>query len=197
MTKLPKLTLYMAYGANTSHAKMAERCPAAKYITNVTLHNHKLAFRGYADALEEKGSEVQCAVWALTPDCEAALDEYEGYPKAYIKRYVKMKIRNVSCLLMMYVMRSATRAPKEPSAEYEQTLRTGYTECGLPIKQIEDALARAKAWVAAHPVITESTPQRSLTRDLFMEHQQRELQAQYDAHCAAEQAMIDYQSEGA
>lgn len=133
---------YLAYGANTNFTNMAERCPGAQYICNVTLNHFRMVFRGVADLVPSRGSKVICALWVITPENEAALDRFEGFPRTYVKRYVTMRLNGVRHRVMFYVMR-AQRGECEPSEKYEACLREGYADCGMPIAQIDNAIRRA------------------------------------------------------
>jgi gamma-glutamylcyclotransferase (GGCT)/AIG2-like uncharacterized protein YtfP len=139
------MKLYLAYGANTNHGNMANRCPDAKYVCNVTLHHHRLAFRVVADVVPQRGGKVVCAMWIISAKDEAALDRFEGFPNLYVKRYVSMRLQGRKHRVMFYVMRTR-RYEDLPSEGYEACLREGYAECGMPLGQIDWAIRRAKAW---------------------------------------------------
>lgn len=143
------MKLYLAYGANTNLANMTVRCPEAKYVCNVTLAEHRLVFRGVADIVASRGNKVVCAMWAISPKDEEALDRFEGFPNLYVKRYVTIHIQGQRHRVMFYVMRTR-RYEAAPSERYEQTLRVGYVECGMPEAQIDLAIKRAKAWTKAN-----------------------------------------------
>lgn len=143
------MKLYLAYGANTNHRSMAGRCPDAKYICNMTLHHHRLVFRGVADVVAVRGARAVCALWAISAKDEEALDRFEGYPHLYVKKYVNMLFRGRKHRVMFYVMRDR-KYEAVPSDIYEACLREGYTECGMPLAQIDNAIERAKEYAATH-----------------------------------------------
>lgn len=146
------MKLYLAYGANTNFENMNKRCPDAKYICNITLHHHRLVFRGVADAVPSRGSKVVCAVWLITPKCEEALDGFEGFPYMYVKRYVTVHLNGRKHRMMFYVMtKPGSRGESLPSESYERCLREGYADCGMPSGQIDRAMRRAAAWQLANP----------------------------------------------
>jgi gamma-glutamylcyclotransferase (GGCT)/AIG2-like uncharacterized protein YtfP len=146
------MKIYFAYGANTSFANMNRRCPGAKYICNVTLHHFKLVMRGVADMKEQRGAKVQGALWLISPENEAALDGFEGFPRSYVKRYVTMRLNGKRYRVMFYVMRQANWQD-EPSEAYEAVLRSGYADCGLSELQLDNAISRAMAWREQHPEV--------------------------------------------
>lgn len=133
---------YLAYGANTNFAQMNVRCPGAIYVCNVNLNNFRLTFRGVADVVPHKGSKAVCALWLITPENEAALDGFEGFPRFYVKRYATLRLNGKRHRVMFYVMRSP-QGQCEPSESYEACLRAGYADCGMPEKQIDEAIQRA------------------------------------------------------
>jgi gamma-glutamylcyclotransferase (GGCT)/AIG2-like uncharacterized protein YtfP len=135
--------LYLAYGANTQVEHMASRCPTAVPVGTAVLHDYKLVFRGVADVVPQKKSEVHVAAWDIKREDEAALDRFEGYPRLYIKRYAIIEVDGVSRVAMFYVMAGDRLDQHEPPLTYEQTLRAGYEHFTLPAQQINDAIRRA------------------------------------------------------
>jgi gamma-glutamylcyclotransferase (GGCT)/AIG2-like uncharacterized protein YtfP len=146
------MKLYLGYGANTNVAQMATRCPDAEYVCNVTLKHFQLVFRGVADLRPKRDAQVVCSLWVISPEDEKRLDVFEGFPSIYIKRYITIRIAGQRRRCMMYVMRHR-EWQEEPPMSYEQTLRTGYADCGMPVAQIDDAIRRASKWREKHGVI--------------------------------------------
>lgn len=140
--KMTPTLLYFAYGANTNKRSMALRCPQAKPLEAVKLEGWRLHFRGVADIMEREGSVVHGALWRITPECEAALDRFEGFPNTYIKQYGQIRVNGRSEVVMMYVMRQA-RALCPPHESYRQCLLEGYREFGIDTDQIHYAVRRA------------------------------------------------------
>lgn len=134
--------LYFAYGANTNIESMLQRCPKARPVSAAVLRDWRLVFRGVADVVREKGFEVHGALWRITPACEAALDRFEGYPSLYIKALVRLRVHGESQEVMLYVMRDREYS-EPPSRYYEDLLRRGYADFGLPQLQLDDAVKRA------------------------------------------------------
>lgn len=138
---------YLAYGANTNFEEMSRRCPKAVYVGNVMMKNMKLVFRGCADVVEanESKTNVHLALWTITKDDEAALDHFEGFPHFYTKKYFEVDDQGETVKAMMYVMRSPMQFQALPSEHYEDCLRSGYRDCGLPEAQIDAAIARVES----------------------------------------------------
>lgn len=141
------MKLYLAYGANTNAEQMKERCPDAKYVCNVTLRDHRLVFRGVADIVPCKGAKVTCAMFAISAKDEEALDRFEGFPWSYVKRYVTLMLNNKRHRMMFYVMRKHSYE-HTPSESYEECVRSGYAQCGMPQRQVDRAILHAQAWIA-------------------------------------------------
>ena len=83
--------LYFAYGANTDMDSMGMRCPKAKPVGRGTLWDYMLVFRRVADIIRNNDHVVQGGLWEITPECEASLDRFEGFPNFYTKREVDRK----------------------------------------------------------------------------------------------------------
>jgi len=145
ITKGRKGALYFAYGANTNLEAMAWRCPDAEPVGTTTLPNYKLVFRGVADIVPSKGGRVIGALWRITPDCEAALDTFEGFPNLYIKEYGTMTVDGVEEQVMWYVMRNRNYEAM-PAQSYETVLRHGYRDFDMPVEQIDKAIESARTY---------------------------------------------------
>ena len=139
--------LYFAYGSNINLDQMAHRCPAAQVVGPVVLENYKLLFRGntrgngVATIKPHKGREVHGLLWKITPECERALDVYEGFPRLYDKQDVTVRDRSGrEITVMAYVMTDLYKEPAAPSDHYYNGILEGYRQNGLP------AAALKKAW---------------------------------------------------
>jgi hypothetical protein len=70
--------LHFAYGAKLCRALMRTRCPAAAALCPAELPDYRIVFCKFATIEPHRGSIVQGALWALSPECETALDQFEG-----------------------------------------------------------------------------------------------------------------------
>jgi gamma-glutamylcyclotransferase (GGCT)/AIG2-like uncharacterized protein YtfP len=149
MTTNERPPLYFAYGSNLNPAQMATRCPGHRVVGRAALEGYALKFRGYgrdwAGAVgtvePSPGSTVWGAIFELTPEHYATLDEYEGYdgPGAATSLYDRIEVtvrrendEAVRCLT--YVIR-----PHEeglPSAAYRNAIVLGLRYHGLPEEYI-------------------------------------------------------------
>jgi gamma-glutamylcyclotransferase (GGCT)/AIG2-like uncharacterized protein YtfP len=134
------MTIYFAYGSNLNKEQMSHRCPAAECIGKYTMHNARLVFRGVADVVYEEGASVPGGLWKITPECEEALDAYEGLRSGlYRKIYVALpKPIRGEYQIMLYVMNSTGIMP--PSEYYLGVIREGYRDFGLKQKPLNDAV---------------------------------------------------------
>lgn len=78
-------SLYFAYGANMNIESMAFRCPAARPVQTLCLRDWRLRFYSHATIEPCRGAEVPGVLWQITPECELALDIFEGHPVYYTK----------------------------------------------------------------------------------------------------------------
>ena len=78
--------LYFAYGANMNIESMAFRCPAARPVQTLCMRDWRLRFYSHATIEPCVGAEVAGVLWQITPECEVALDIFEGHPVYYTKR---------------------------------------------------------------------------------------------------------------
>lgn len=125
--------LYFAYGANLNLESMAYRCPAAKLVGRAIAYGKKRVFRYVADVVKGTGKDlVEGALWEITPECEAALDRFEGYPRLYTKKQVRVwsDADGKYVLAMIYVMTSPKRPLGAPSKSYFNTISTGLEDVG-------------------------------------------------------------------
>jgi len=132
-------TYYAAYGSNLNKAQMATRCPAATPHRIFQLPDYKLCFKGVADIIKSKGDTAPVVLWNITPECELALDRYEGYPKLYRKQYWQWG----KDMIMAYVMNGYDIAP--PSKYYFEGIQDGYGDFGMPLWPLNNALREACA----------------------------------------------------
>ena len=135
--------LYIAYGSNLNIEQMAFRCPTAKVVGASTLNGLRLLFRGsrtgaVATVETFKGGSVPVLVWELTPEDEATLDRYEGWPFLYRKETAKVKLNGKTVMAMVYIMNEG-RPLGQPSCYYYTTILEGYRDAGFDL----DILRRA------------------------------------------------------
>jgi gamma-glutamylcyclotransferase (GGCT)/AIG2-like uncharacterized protein YtfP len=129
-------SLYFAYGANINADDMAWRCPQAQPIGAFELHNWQLELYCHATIEPKQGSSVHGVLWELTPECEQALDVFEGYPSYYTKRTWNQGGQ----WFFFYEMTD----PKSgtPSTGYIQRIAQGYDQWRLPQPKLKEALDR-------------------------------------------------------
>jgi hypothetical protein len=134
--------LYIAYGSNMNQAQMRARCPAARVLGTAMLDGCRLLFRGahrgaVATIEPYAGASVPVVIWEITPECEAALDLYEGFPHLYEKAIVKIRLDGRPVRAMAYIM-TPGKMPGQPSAYYYKVILDGYMAAGLdpgPLRQ--------------------------------------------------------------
>lgn len=138
--------LYFAYGANTNRKAMHWRCPQATCLTAGVVDDFVLEFRLHADIVEREGASVGGVLWSVTPQDERALDAFEGFPRYYVKRTVRVRTPRGVVQAFAYVMaETVDRGLMSPSPDYWRTLVDGYAENGVDDVQLHLALGRARA----------------------------------------------------
>lgn len=158
-------SLYFAYGANMNVDNMAYRCPNAIPLRGMLLKDWELVFRGVADVVERRGATVNGALWLITPQCEASLDRFEGYPHLYIKRYFTMRVNGRNRTVMLYVMKEKSSL-LAPVKSYFRTIRKGYQDFGLNTKTLLDAHGKApKPKIEAQPYIIQPRPKLKISAE--------------------------------
>ncbi len=122
--------LYFAYGSNLNLGQMQHRCPNARPVGKVAFYGHELTFRGVADIVKgDPTTRIEGGLWEITPECEIALDKYEGFPRLYRKIYLAG--------VMTYQMNAYGVSP--PSVYYFNTILQGYHDFGLDTAYLYDA----------------------------------------------------------
>lgn len=145
--------LYFAYGSNINLEQMAYRCPAAKPLMPVVLHDYELTFRGggVATVVPKKDSVVQGLLWSITPDCEQSLDHYEGYPHYYHKADVAVTDPETGKIYypMMYEMDGRFQEPELPVPMYFMGIMEGYAQNDMDTRPLIDTLKKTAREVDA------------------------------------------------
>ena len=91
---------YIAYGSNLNVPQMRIRCPGATILGTANLKDWELLFRGsrtgsYLTIVEKDGGRVPVVIWEVTPDDEKALDRYEGFPRFYYKKNLRIQYKGI------------------------------------------------------------------------------------------------------
>lgn len=136
--------IYAAYGSNMNFLQMATRCPKAEVIGTGILEDYKLTFRGRFKGVANiepcKGKSVPIVLWKITGECEENLDLYEGYPRLYEKKEIKVKVSGKVKKAMAYIMtEDYGNIPAKPIDYYYQVIAQGYAHNKLDIKPLEIA----------------------------------------------------------
>ncbi len=124
--------LYFAYGSNLNLGQMQHRCPNARPVGKVAFFGYELTFRGVADIIKtgRPDSRIDGGLWEITPECEKALDIYEGVAH---RLYSKIYIAGV----MTYQMNGGDISP--PPRGYFNTIREGYYDFDIDVVSLYDS----------------------------------------------------------
>lgn len=134
--------LYVAYGSNMNIEQMAYRCPNSVIKGNGKLKGWKLVFNIHADVIKGKRSDfVPVVLWDIHKSDWKMLDMYEGYPKYYIKKKVKVYLDSGEIVkAIVYVMADDRKGICPPFSDYFNVCKIGYIENGIDTKCLYDAL---------------------------------------------------------
>ncbi len=138
--------IYGAYGSNMNIEQMRRRCPNAMGIGTGKLINYRLTFRGIntgvANIEKMQGRTVPIVLWEITPECEKALDIYEGYPRLYVKKEVEVETKDGNIQAMVYVMTEQYEdLPAQPSKYYLDVIWTGHRDNKILLRTLREAIA--------------------------------------------------------
>lgn len=126
-----KSKYYFCYGSNLNLSQMEKRCPAAIPMGTALLPQYRLEFWNVATIQPDDGFSVPGGLWKITPQCEKALDIYEGFPTLYEKKIVKVKDHNNKTVEAMTYFMIGIPRPSNPSLSYYNVIRQGYLDFGL------------------------------------------------------------------
>ena len=116
---------------------MKYRCPNSLPLETAELLTHILLWRGnsrgYGVATVEKeiGSNVPGALWAIAEEDFSSLDRYEGYPRLYERKAVKVLNEHGEMVEAVTYYMHTHYKKAEPSRQYMQTIIEGYEDFGL------------------------------------------------------------------
>jgi len=136
-------TFYFAYGMNTNHSEMADRCPESLFLGIAELPGYKLSFQRVADYTSKEDSILLGALWLISNKDEKALDRLEGYPNHYDKHIRTVGFMGSKLNAMIYQMVEEDNI-SPPSSDYSNCLKEGYVESGISISQLIEALNYAE-----------------------------------------------------
>ena len=157
----------LAYGSNLSQKRMAYRCPDMRVIGVTEIPGYRMLFKhsmtgAYATIEQDANCSVPALVYRVTPEDEARLDRFEGYPRCYYKREFFLpvwkpeggRLRNRKHCIA-YILHE-DRELGEPGAEYYSIVKRGYLDWSFDMRILEKALSdsignkTAAMWLKRH-----------------------------------------------
>ncbi len=131
---------YFSYGMNTDPAAMGYESHCTP-IGAAKLEGYHLEFSYFATI--EPGGSMMGVLWEIDSETLRQLDSREGYPHFYDRRVVNVFHETETYGAIVYFMtdRYSGNVREQPPQHYVDRLTTGYTEFGIPLTQIEEALA--------------------------------------------------------
>lgn len=151
------LRLYFAYGSNLNLDQMVYRCPNARFMCKGILPDHKLIFKRVADIEQCTGRYVAGGLFQITPQCLRALDRYEGYPRVYTTKNIKVMTEEFGIVDAFVYIMTPNHEYAMPTDVYYDTIRNGYHHCDLDYKLLK--LAKRQTYdLVRHRELKESDP---------------------------------------
>lgn len=143
-----KRKLYIAYGSNMDQENMDYRCADATLVGTSRIEGYRLLFKGsqtgfYATIEKDEGSYVPVLIWEISQEDERCLDIYEGYPRFYYKKNLKVEINGKKKWAMVYIM-DEKRKLGLPKSYYYGLLDKAYDRFGFDKKILRKALVDSK-----------------------------------------------------
>lgn len=144
---------YIAYGSNLNVPQMRVRCPGATILGTATLKDWELLFKGsltgsYLTIEQAAGGEVPVVIWEVTPEDEKNLDRYEGFPRFYYKKDIKVQVKGIRTgrrrmvTAFVYIMHE-DRKLGLPTNRYVKTCEEGYDTFYFDKKYLYEAIGRS------------------------------------------------------
>jgi len=138
---------YFAYGSNMSFKQMKDRCPDSEFVCVGYIENYKFVYDGYSktrkgavgNIIKDKKEKVWGAIFKISEEDEKKLDKYEGYPRAYSKKYLEAYDKQGNKYKVLVYLRE----PREiglPSLEYEEIVVESAKQLSLPMDYINKYL---------------------------------------------------------
>lgn len=134
------MPLHFAYGSNLAQSQMLKRCPGASILGVAELAGHRLDFTRYssgwgggvADVIPDEAKSVWGLVYTLTNANLDALDEYEGYPRAYdrFQANVEGQERTISGVWVYTVVNKEGFIP--PTSSYMELIKSAAAGLSFP-----------------------------------------------------------------
>ena len=139
------MPLYFAYGSNLNLCQMMHRCPSAKLEGVGQLNGYSLGFTHYssgwgggtADVVPSAANEVWGLVFEIEDIDLQALDDYEGYPTAYVRFQATVEVgnRRLSGAWVYSVKEKREFIP--PTSEYLDIIKRAGIHWGFPQSYME------------------------------------------------------------
>lgn len=132
-------------------AQMAERCPDAVYVGTAEIPDYRLLFKGsqtgsYLTVEPKRGRIVPVLVWEISKTDELRLDRYEGCPKFYYKKEMRVSVHSIldgsrlgDVDALIYIMHEE-RPFGCPTYHYYDVCLEGYRRFGFDCRILEKAL---------------------------------------------------------
>lgn len=160
---------YIAYGSNLNIYQMRFRCPSAIPVGTSVIKGYELKYKGsltgsYLTIEKKLGGVVPVGIWEISDSDLKNLDAYEGYPRFYYRREMKLRVdmlgsdEREDLWGIVYIMHE-DRKEGIPAESYIETCERGYADFGLDISYLDEALIRTYNIVAQDILAGDEEPE--------------------------------------
>lgn len=142
----PDERVYLAYGSNMSIPRLFDRNVVARWLGTVQIPNDRLTFRQsksgfYASLDHEENARTPGVIWAIRPEHEKQLDQFEGYPDWYDKKIIPIE-HEILTEAMVYVL-PESKASGKPKSNYLKYLQDAYHAFAFDMHQLQTSYRQA------------------------------------------------------
>ena len=131
---------YFAYGSNMLATQARRRVPAAKAVGTAILAGWRVVERLTADIERAEGCRTYGVLFELREEDLATMDRFEGAPKVYRRKTVRVNFKGRLVRAVTYVMTKATVA-KRGGKPYKEDYRKRCSD-GARTHRIPDAFGK-------------------------------------------------------
>jgi gamma-glutamylcyclotransferase (GGCT)/AIG2-like uncharacterized protein YtfP len=134
------VTTYFSYGANMDPVHVAEQCPGAVRLGEAVLRDHAfgIAAGHYATVRVLPGSAVYGVLWRLSPEDEAALDEFEGVADGFYRKDTAQVEDAAGTTITAMIYRPVDDHPGPASPRYLERIIEVAALLGFPESYLQD-----------------------------------------------------------
>lgn len=147
-----KTAYYLAYGSNLDLKSFQKRCFHAKLIGSSMLLDYALVFKGdienngYLTLEKMFGSCVPIGIFEILEEDISRIDQYEGYPELYTKKFISFRFQGRTIRAFYYIMNENFDYAL-PTFSYFKRCVMGYHDFGFDYSYLVNAFKRTNKYI--------------------------------------------------